>query len=149
MLPEDPIFLRDADPEDTGACVTILRDWINDTDWMPMLHSRPSMMDFWSSRLTQDNAWVVGRDRIEGFAVRSQNFVTALYVTEKYRGQGFGRMLLDHCKTGAGELKLWTFVPNTMAQKFYLREGFRETLRTSGDNEENLPDILYTWRQSA
>jgi hypothetical protein len=41
---------------------------------------------------------------------------------------------------------LWTFQANLGARRFYERHGCRQVRRTDGDNEENLPDILYEYR---
>ncbi|WEX76702.1 GNAT family N-acetyltransferase [Sinorhizobium numidicum] len=80
-------------------------------------------------------------------ALSAENFVTALYVAERHRGAGIGTALLREAKKRAiDELKLWTFEHNTGAQRFYEREGFVPVRRTSGENEEGLPDILYHWR---
>ena len=35
---------------------------------------------------------------------------------------------------------------NARARAFYERQGFQPVSRTDGDNEEQLPDILYRWR---
>ena len=65
----------------------------------------------------------------------------------KRLGQGAGKALLDAAKAAAPRLILRTFAANTRAQKFYRREGFAETGRGGGaDNEEGLPDIAYEWR---
>lgn len=41
---------------------------------------------------------------------------------------------------------LWTFQANLGARRFYERHGCRETRRSDGGNEENLPGILYEYR---
>jgi ribosomal protein S18 acetylase RimI-like enzyme len=66
------------------------------------------------------------------------------------RGQGIGSDLLRQAQAAAPALTLWTFQANTGAQRFYLRHGFREALRTQGEaNDEGLPDIRYEWQQEA
>ena len=42
---------RKATPEDANSCVKILRHWIDETSWMPILHSERSMQQFWRGRL--------------------------------------------------------------------------------------------------
>ncbi|MER7395953.1 GNAT family N-acetyltransferase [Streptomyces sp. NPDC000151] len=74
-----------------------------------------------------------------------------LYLAPERRGQGLGDRLVALAKERrpAG-LALWTFQANRPAQRFYLRHGFRERLRTDGrDNEEREPDIRYVWTPPA
>ncbi|MEM9854624.1 MAG: GNAT family N-acetyltransferase [Pseudomonadota bacterium] len=138
--------LRAAGPEDAAACVTILRDWINETPWMPMLHSRDSMDAFWRGRLEECSAWVAeAQGEVCGFVVRDGAYITALYVASGIRGTGLGTRLLElAASSGEPETRLWVFEANESALRFYLRAGFRELSRTQGDNEEGLPDILLT-----
>ncbi|MEO5621323.1 MAG: GNAT family N-acetyltransferase, partial [Cypionkella sp.] len=75
--------------------------------------------------------------------------ITALYLTPQARNRGLGKALLDRAKAEAERLTLWTFQANHQAQRFYLREGFAESRRTAGDNEENLPDIQFVWHAKA
>ena len=63
------------------------------------------------------------------------------------RRQGHGRALLDHAKARADRLSLWTFEANREALAFYAAQGFAETARTDGDNEEGLPDVRLEWRR--
>jgi ribosomal protein S18 acetylase RimI-like enzyme len=62
-------------------------------------------------------------------------------------GNGVGAALVGFAKARRpGGLRLWTFVSNERAQRFYERWGFEEVERTDGhDNEERSPDILYAW----
>ena len=137
--------LRKATPEDAPACVKILRDWIDETPWMPMLHSRASMEAFWHARLTDCAAWVAEIEaQVAGFVIRDGAFITALYLAADARGQGLGARLLHAATTGEAEPQLWVFQANEHALRFYQRHGFRELRRTDGDNEEGLPDILLT-----
>jgi ribosomal protein S18 acetylase RimI-like enzyme len=73
--------------------------------------------------------------------------VTALYVEQASRSRGIGGLLLERAKRELSpEVSLYVFQVNVGAQKFYARHGFVEINRTSGDNDENLPDILMEWR---
>jgi ribosomal protein S18 acetylase RimI-like enzyme len=73
--------------------------------------------------------------------------VTALYVERASRGQGIGGLLLEKAKRELlPEVSLYVFQDNIGAQKFYAKHGFVEINRTTGDNDENLPDILMEWR---
>jgi hypothetical protein len=43
-------------------------------------------------------------------------------------------------------LSLWTFQSNLGARRFYEAHGFVAQGGTTGDNEEQAPDIHYQWR---
>ena len=60
-------------------------------------------------------------------------------------GRGIGVGLLDLAKRERPHgLRLWTFVSNDGAQRFYEEVG-----RTNGSrNEERAPDIQYVWERS-
>ncbi|MEL6688751.1 MAG: GNAT family N-acetyltransferase [Pseudomonadota bacterium] len=131
-------MIRRADAEDAEICVDVLRNWIEETPWMPMVHNRASMVAFWRGRLADAEGWMVGQD---GFALRDGDFMTALYVAKHARNTGVGSRLLD-AAAGGRDTKLWTFQANAEARAFYARRGFSELKRTDGDNEEGLPDIL-------
>ncbi|MEM8742792.1 MAG: GNAT family N-acetyltransferase, partial [Pseudomonadota bacterium] len=81
---------------------------------------------------------------VAGFAILQGPCLAALYT--KAPGQGHGRALLDAVKTRRPDgFYLWCFEPNDGAQRFYRREGMRETGRTEGENAEGLPDIRFDW----
>jgi len=132
------------------TCAAIFHDWVDATPWMPRVHEADDVICYYRENLFPHHTVLVAVKSdtgILGFAVLSaDNFVSALYLSASIRGQGIGGRLLDHLKTLRRTLSLWTFVANQRAQIFYQRAGFTEVRRTEGDNEENLPDILYRWR---
>lgn len=145
-----PAEFRPAMPSDAGDCAAILNAWIDATPWMPRCHPHDDI-----ARHTRD---VVLRERDVTIAARdgttcgylaidrSEAMITALYLAASCRRQGIGRVLLAHAKSKLPKgLSLWTFEANHGAQRFYQREGLREASRSAGDNEEGLPDILFTW----
>ena len=142
-------LFRRAGPADATGCVEVLRSWIEETPWMPMLHDQRSMELFWRERLEIASAWVATKDGVvQGFCVRDTDVVTALYVGSDARGQGVGKHLLDLAKDGCDRFTLWTFAANVEALTFYARQGFTEVRRTDGDNEECLPDVELEWQQA-
>jgi ribosomal protein S18 acetylase RimI-like enzyme len=142
--------LRAARTQDMAACAAILNDWIDDTDWMPRVHSHDDVVRHYQTVVASERKSfvVIAGNKIVGMmTVTIDDRVTALYVSRTYRGQGVGRLLLDRAKRDADTtVTLWTFQKNTAAQAFYVREGFVEINRTDGDNEEGLPDLLMEWR---
>ncbi len=139
--------IRPGEPKDAVVCADILNDWIDDRDWMPRVHSREEVRQFYKDFVfvTRD-VWVAG-DPVQGFIGLDPDtqFVTTLYTARP--GQGIGKRLLDHAKTLHDRLELWTFQANDGARRFYKREGFAEVELTDGDNEEGLPDVRLTWER--
>ncbi|SMR70732.1 Ribosomal protein S18 acetylase RimI [Aliiroseovarius halocynthiae] len=144
------MIIAAAAPSDVPAIANILTGWNAATPWMPRVHSRASEKGF--AQMLVDNGWtLVARDgpRVLGFLSRDKRKVHALYIAHHARGQGVGKVLLDHAKQASDALSLYTFQNNSDAQRFYLREGFNEIFRTDGaGNDEGLPDICYEWRRA-
>lgn len=141
--------ITDADGSDVGPLAQILGDWVRETKWMPVLHTREDDEGFLAGLLRTHSACVARRrtDRL-GFLARQGGNVQALHVAEAARGMGIGRALLDEVKAVEPGISLWTFQANTRAIAFYQREGFAEAERTDGrGNDERLPDIRLIWRR--
>lgn len=135
-----------ADHRPTGD---ILYGFLQDTPWMPKLHSLKETQTFCQNMIAR--GWVRVAEtagRVVGFLARDQQFVHALYVAKSARGQHVGLKLLRDAQMQEMALELWTFQANQGAQRFYLREGFHEVERTDGQgNDEKLPDIRYRWER--
>lgn len=144
------MIVRAAKLRDMSECVEIVNAWIDSTEWMPRVHPREEVAEFYRDTVFERfQVFVAENDNhLAGMvALSPDNTVSALYVHQDDRGKGVGKALLDHAKREAdGPVELWTFVANRDAQAFYEREGFKEVRRTDGDNEEKLPDILYRWQ---
>lgn len=139
--------LEDADVSDVPVLARIIGDWVKETDWMPVLHSREEDEGFVAGLLRTHVVRVArrGADRL-GFLARQGGKVQAIHVLKAARGMGIGRALLDEVKAIETEVSLWTFQANTRAIAFYRREGFAEADRTDGQcNDERLPDIRMIW----
>lgn len=144
-------YFRYPDVSDMTSCGEILNDWIDETPWMPRIHSHEDVIRYHREYVFENRDVIVAEnpdDRIRGFAATTpEGIITGLYLATDVRNQGLGRLLLECIKeANPTGLNLWTFVANTGAQNFYTREGFTEVRRTKGDNEENLPDILFRWK---
>lgn len=132
-------------------CGEILNDWIDETPWMPRVHSHQDVIRYHTDFVFDNRDVLVAEndgEEVQGFAATSSDaVVTGFYLAPAARQKGLGRLMLNRIKqNNPAGLGLWTFVANLEAQKFYEREGFAEQRRTNGDNEENLPDILFFWR---
>lgn len=141
---------RPANAQDMQACAAILNRWIDETPWMPRLHSHAAVERHYREEVYGRSDVVVadGAGAVAGFIALSEDHdVTALYVDGAMRGKGCGRALLDWAKAKHPDgLRLWVFQANSAAQRFYARAGLREVRRVGGGNEEDLPDILLEWR---
>lgn len=93
--------------------------------------------------------WLAERapDTVVALMVLDADWIDQLYVEPELTGAGIGSELIAVAKRERpGGLRLWTFVSNEGAQRFYLRHGFREVERTDGSgNEERAPDIRFAW----
>ncbi len=135
-------MIRRAEARDVAWCARVLGDWVRETGWMPVLHSREEDVAFVE--------WLVSRAEVTvaegGFLAREGEEVLALYLSPEARGRGIGKALLDMAKVGRERLTLWAFQQNGAALRFYAREGFAEIARTDGaGNEAGLPDVRLAW----
>jgi GNAT superfamily N-acetyltransferase len=128
-----------------------LRARMRSVDTIPApVHDDEDVRAWFASHVVSDTElWIAtdGAGTLVGILVLEGDWVDQLYVEPTMTGKGVGAQLLSLAKRQrpAG-LRLWTFVSNHGAQRFYERHGFVETDRTDGrDNEEGAPDILYSW----
>lgn len=145
------IQLRPATADDSDDVCDILYTFLDETPWMPRMHSRRQTRKFCHSMIAR--GWVTLAEvdsKPRAFISREDQFIHALYVLRGSYGQGIGHRLLRDAQMQHLALELWTFQFNTGAQRFYLREGFVEMERTDGQgNDEKLPDIRYRWERGA
>jgi GNAT superfamily N-acetyltransferase len=73
-------------------------------------------------------------------------WIDHLYVAPGHVGRGVGSALLKHAlATLLAPVRLYTFQSNARARTFYETRGFRPVIFGDGtDNEQQLPDILYS-----
>ncbi len=143
--------ITDATPADAVPLAGILGDWVRETGWMPVLHSREEDVGFLAG-LVESHKVRVARSRSGplGFLARKAGHIAALYLVPEARGRGIGKALLAEVKTAEPALELWAFLANEQAVAFYLRQGFVEVERTDGrGNDEGLPDLRLIWRKVA
>ena len=139
-------MITPATPEDAPALARILGDWVRETGWMPVLHSREEDLDFLSHLIATRTVHVLRLPEVSGFLARDGGMIEALYLAPQARGKGYGRALLDRAKAAEPKLTLWTFAANHAARAFYAREGFRVAEETDGaGNEARLPDLRLIW----
>ena len=133
--------------DDAPALARILSDWIDETAWMPDIHT-PDEDRRHLLHLIATCEVVILRDGqpIHGFLARDGARLHALYLVPGARGKGMGKHLLDLAKSRSDRLELWSFQANSGARSFYAREGFDEVEMTDGaDNDEKMPDVRLVW----
>ena len=99
--------------------------------------------------LATHDAWVADVDgTVVGVLALSDGRLDQLYLAPEWRGRGIGDRFVALAKERQpGGLRLWTFLVNEPARRFYLRHGFTEDERTDGSgNEEHEPDVRCSWR---
>ena len=144
------MILRPARPLDASRVAAIMYDWIEDTPWMPVLHTRAETISYAGTMIDRGWVTVAEADTVKGYVAREKTEIHALYVDIEARGHGIGTQLIQDAMEHQKTLRLWTFEANTRAQRLYERLGFHETHRTDGArNDENLPDIHYEWQRTA
>ena len=143
------MIIRRAHRGDAEICAKILRNWMGENAWFTTPHHPDEDEAFMTSLIVGGWTSVLElQSGVAGFLVQDKTWLNCLYLAPEFRSHGYGKLLLDHAKNvNPRGLQLWTFQQNTAAQRFYLREGFREVERTDGSgNDEKLPDIRYVWR---
>jgi GNAT superfamily N-acetyltransferase len=116
----------------------------------PAVHDDDDVRAWFASHVVPTAELWVAEDSagmLIGILVLDGAWVEQLSVEPTMTRRGVGARLLNVAKRERPEgLRLWTFVSNLGAQRFYERHGFVTTRRTDGrDNEERAPDILYVW----
>ncbi len=147
------VVVRQGVQNDLSTCAQIINDWIDATHWMPRIAPAQEIAANFEPSLLEKRYFLVAEieGKVAGYlsADAQESHIHGFYVADGFRNCGAGTALMDETKkTFPQGLQLWTHQPNTGAQKFYERHGFQEVRRTSGDNPENLPDILYRWKSN-
>lgn len=135
---------------DGPAISAILSDWIDETPWMPRIHTPEENRGFGRMVIDKTDVSVARVDgQVVGFIAQRLGFIHSLYMTRLARGQGIGKQLLDCAKSQQDALELRSFQANMNARKFYARHGFVEVEQTDGRaNDEKLPDVRLIWARS-
>jgi GNAT superfamily N-acetyltransferase len=115
------------------------------------VHSDDEVRSWFTSHvLPAHELWVAESEHLKmlGLLVLDGDWIDQLYVDPEWTGRGISSRLVKVAKRERSHsLRLWTFVSNARAQRFYERHGFVELSRTNGsENEEHAPDIQYAWR---
>lgn len=139
------IPLRRATPEDAAICARIISDWIERTIWMPRTLSQSEIAEIIKDALPMREITLIGAPPMGYLSLNPDTgMIGAIYLDK--RGQGLGRMLLEHAKHGRDFLQLWTHEPNLGAQRFYEREGFQQVERNPEGND-GVAELRMEWHR--
>ena len=143
-----------SDREETADLYLRARQRAEELGTIPRLtHDSEDVTRWIGGRISEAECWLAEArsGAVVGLLVLDGDLLDQLYVDPDLTGNGIGGELMAVGRRERPEgLRLWTFVSNEGAQRFYARHGFVEVRRTDGrDNEERAPDILYAWLPSA
>ena len=82
-----------------------------------------------------------------GFCVPEDDNITGHYIARAARHFGAGKRLLDLAKAERDWITVWAYEANTLARKFYRREGLMEIGREN-QKGTNLVDVEHRWLRS-
>lgn len=144
------LTLQPATLDDAAEIAHILSAWIDETDWMPRIHTHAEDQKFGRFLVTKTEVTVAKEyGNVAGFSAMQGHELQALYLAKSARGRGLGGRLLDQAKSGRDEIFLWCFQSNRPARQFYAHHGFHEIGRSDGHgNDEKLPDVRYHWARA-
>ena len=146
--------LREATPADLSACAKIVNDWIDESDWLPRIHSRAEVEGFFNEGLLKLRSMIVAvyDHQVSGYMTHDEKgMIRALYVGKHLRDAGIGKQFLDEAKVRFPlKVELGVFEANIRARQFYDREGFIEIPEGRLENtEEGIPELLMRWSKAS
>jgi GNAT superfamily N-acetyltransferase len=139
--------IRRATPDDARAVAGIFDESRAEAmPWLPVLHTMDEHVEWFGTQLAGE-AYVFEEDGVPvGFAVLHGDELHDLYVAPEAQRRGVGSALFAHVQTLRPDgFHFWAFRDNTRARRFYEARGCVLIDATDGDNEEQLPDVLYEW----
>jgi putative acetyltransferase len=144
--------IRPATVADLPGCAAIINDYIDATDWLPRVKARDEIAGFFTPELLEKRTVLVAEmdGEVGAYASVAEGWLHAIYLAPAYRGEGVGKLLLDHVKQRFPRaLELTVYEPNIAARRFYEREGFAEVSGAREDTEEGVPVLRMRWRGTA
>lgn len=140
------VELRLACIADAPVCAKIVSDWIDETDWLPRMHSRMSIEEMIAAAIPMREFWVAGNPILGYLSFNSDaSQIMGLYTA--VRGGGVGKALMDRVKEGRKWIHLWSHAVNFRAHKFYRREGFVE-IESKSEGADGIPEIHMEWTKN-
>lgn len=139
------MLIRPGRQADSRKCAEIHMEARAAMSYLPDLHT-PAQVVLWMQDVVFANESVIVAEidgAVVGYASYSGKFLSNLYVMPGMQRQGVGSSLLDSVfRQMPTDVAVRVFEANIAAIRFYERHGFRTISRSSGDNQEGLPDRL-------
>lgn len=113
--------------------------------YLPDLHTTSETLEWMRQSVFAGQEVLVAEvsGSVVGYVSYTGCELSNMYVLPAYQRQGIGSELLAAVlQRTPPDVELWVFEANADAIRFYERNGFETVSRTSGDNEEGLPDRL-------
>lgn len=147
----DEIRVRPAEATDGDAVARVFVASRATLTFLPKLHTDEEEAAYIRDLVLPSHEVLVAEREgaVAGFlAMLDGERVEHLYVDPTSFRRGIGRALLERAKERMpGGFRLWVFVRNERARRFYERYGLELVEETDGaDNMEHEPDALYEWR---
>jgi ribosomal protein S18 acetylase RimI-like enzyme len=145
-------FVRRARIDDLPSMAMIINDWIDETEWMPRIHSVAEVASNFAPELLDKRIIFVGEhaQKIAGnLSIRHDHMIGGFYLASAARGQGLGSELMSAAKNHFPDfLELGVLEPNIGAQKFYKSQGFVEVpegRKSADETDDGIPELLMRW----
>ena len=137
--------IRPARADESAKCAEIHTEARGRMEYLPGLYTPKETISWMRDVVFEsDSVIVVEIDgALVGYASYAKQVVSNMYVLPEFQRRGAGSALLDFIVHQVPDgFELCVFEQNTEAIRFYEDRGFRTVSRTSGENEEQLPDRL-------
>ncbi|QTN36864.1 GNAT family N-acetyltransferase [Cognatishimia activa] len=130
--------------EDVPAIAAIINAWIDETPWMDRDVPPEEIEAMIGKGLPHREMWVLG-DPVQAYlsCEAEANHIWGFYCATP--GLGHGKRLMNKVKEGRDFLSLNTHVPNTGAQRFYKREGFKPVKEFDPDPPSTIRELRMEW----
>jgi ribosomal protein S18 acetylase RimI-like enzyme len=142
--------IRTGSIADGPAMAKIINDWIDETDWMPRIHSREAIEGFFTPDILSKRVILIGERNgaVEGYlTLRPEGMIAAFYLAPAARGRGLANLMMTEAKhLHPDRLELGVMEPNARARRFYEAQGFIEIPEgRKTDTDEGIPELLMRW----
>jgi GNAT superfamily N-acetyltransferase len=148
-------IIRRGSAADGPAMAKIINDWIDETEWMPRIHSHEAIEGFFTPEILSKRTILLGErldGKIEGYlTLRPEGMIAALYLAPAARGTGLAKLMMTEAKRlHPDRLELGVMEPNLRARRFYEAQGFIEIPDgRKTDTDEGIPELLMRWEPVA
>jgi ribosomal protein S18 acetylase RimI-like enzyme len=148
-------IIRRGSAADGPAMAKIINDWIDETEWMPRIHSHEAIEGFFTPEILSKRTILLGErldGKIEGYlTLKPEGMIAAFYLAPAARGTGLANLMMTEAKRlHPDRLELGVMEPNVRARRFYEAQGFIEISEgRKTDTDEGIPELLMRWEPMA